>query len=212
MFDIIADLRWRGLIHQSTDEAGLPGWLAAAPRSLYVGFDPTADSLHVGHLMGVMTLRRFQRAGHRPIALVGGATGMIGDPSGKSEERNLLSLEVLRANVAGMETQMLTILDFDASTIPPMLVNNIDWLTRCSRYQVYEYWINVEDDDAGKSLRSLTELPRAEIESLDAARAVNPGARESQRRLAEEVTKLVHGDSGLSAARRATEIFFGAEV
>src|SRR5260370_38999970 len=126
MFDIIADLRWRGLIHQSTDEAGLPGWLAAAPRSLYVGFDPTADSLHVGHMMGLMTLRRFQRAGHRPIALVGGATGMIGDPSGKSEERNLLSVETLRANVAGLEKQIRQFLDFDTGSARATLVNNFD--------------------------------------------------------------------------------------
>src|SRR6187397_3097038 len=99
MLDIIEDLRWRGLIHQTTDDANLAAWLLAEPRTLYAGFDPTADSLHVGHLMAIMILRRFQKAGHRPIALVGGATGMIGDPSGKSEERNLLSLDVLRANV-----------------------------------------------------------------------------------------------------------------
>src|SRR5687767_14499463 len=101
--DVIAELRWRGLIHQTTDDAGLPGWLLAGSRTLYAGFDPTADSLHVGHLMAVMTLRRFQRFGHRPIALVGGATGMIGDPSGKSEERNLLSLDALQSNVAAMK-------------------------------------------------------------------------------------------------------------
>src|SRR5687768_16157992 len=91
--DIFADLTWRGLIHQTTDDAGLPRWLGEKMRTLYAGFDPTADSLHVGHLVALMTLRRFQKAGHRPIALVGGATGMIGDPSGKSEERNLLSVE-----------------------------------------------------------------------------------------------------------------------
>ena len=113
MSDIYAELVWRGLIHQSTDDANLQKWLAEKPRTLYVGFDPTADSLHVGHLVAVMTLRRFQKAGHRPIAVVGGATGMIGDPSGKSEERNLLSVEVLRANVAGMETQLRRFLDFD---------------------------------------------------------------------------------------------------
>ncbi len=102
MHDILADLRWRGLVHQTTDDAGLADWLNAQPRTLYVGFDPTADSLHVGHMMALMMLRRFQRAGHRPIALVGGATGMIGDPSGKSEERNLLSEAALEANVAAV--------------------------------------------------------------------------------------------------------------
>ena len=97
MHDIFAELTWRELINQTTDDDALPPWLREAPRTLYVGFDPTADSLHVGHLVALMVLRRFQRAGHRPIAVVGGATGMIGDPSGKSEERNLLSLETLRA-------------------------------------------------------------------------------------------------------------------
>ena len=91
------DLRWRGLVHQTTDDAGLAAWLEAKPRVVYAGFDPTADSLHVGHLLPLMMLRRFQQAGHRPIAVVGGATGMIGDPSGKSEERNLLSTEALDA-------------------------------------------------------------------------------------------------------------------
>jgi tyrosyl-tRNA synthetase len=327
---MLSDLHWRGLIQQTTDDANLAGWLDAAPRTLYCGFDPTADSLHVGHLMGVMTLRRFQRAGHRPIALVGGATGMIGDPSGKSEERNLLSPEVLRENVAAIEAQMRIILDFDSAKNPAILANNYDWMSRfsyldflrdvgkhfpvnvmlakdsvkgrlertdsgmsytefsymllqaydfvhladqfqcqlqiggsdqwgnitagidlarrlsggqlygitwplltksdggkmgktesgaiwlsaarTSPYQFYQYWINVEDADAGKCLRFLTELPREEIESLDAARAANPGARESQRRLADELTKLIHGDAGLAAARRATEIFFGAEI
>lgn len=326
MSDILADLRWRGLVHQSTDDAALAAWLAEPPRSLYVGFDPTADSLHVGHMMGLMTLRRFQRDGHRPIALVGGATGMIGDPSGKSEERNLLSLDVLRANVAATEAQMRSFLNFSGRTAA-VVVNNYDWMSgfgyleflrdvgkhfpvnvmlakdsvkgrlertdsgmsytefsymllqaydfvylaekhdcrlqaggsdqwgnitagidlarrfrgtqlhgitwplltksdgtkmgktesgavwlsaaRTSPYQFYQYWINVEDADAGKCLRFLTELPREEIEALDAARASNAGARESQRRLAEEITRLVHGESGLAAAREATERFFG---
>ena len=95
MTDILADLKWRGLVHQTTDDARLGDWLAAERRTLYAGFDPTADSLHVGHLLQLLSLRRFQQAGHRPIALVGGATGMIGDPTGKSEERNLLSVEAL---------------------------------------------------------------------------------------------------------------------
>jgi tyrosyl-tRNA synthetase len=374
--DIIADLRWRGLIHQSTDDANLAAWLNESPRTLYAGFDPTADSLHVGHLMALMILRRFQLAGHRPIALVGGATGMIGDPSGKSEERNLLSADVLAANVAAMESQMRNFLDFgsanhaatltrsvseearSASEAPinagpgtrypteaampdrladasgwcnaALLVNNFDWMRQFSYldflrdvgkhfpvnvmlakdsvkarlertdaglsytefsymllqaydfvhlhdklgcqlqvggsdqwgnitagidlarrlrgvqlygmtcplltksdggkmgktesgaiwlspartipYKFYQYWINVEDADAGKCLRFLTELPHEEIDSLDAAREANPGARESQRRLAEALTQLVHGETGLAAARRATEIFFGAEI
>src|SRR6187399_1420634 len=100
--DIVDDLRWRGLVHQTTDDANIATWLLAEPRALYAGFDPSADSMHVGHLMGIMALRRFQKAGHRPIALVGGATGMIGDPSGKSDERNLLDRDALARNVVGI--------------------------------------------------------------------------------------------------------------
>jgi tyrosyl-tRNA synthetase len=328
--DIIAELQWRGLIHQTTDDAHLPEWLNAEGRTLYAGFDPTADSLHVGSLMPLMILRRFQRAGHRPIALVGGATGMIGDPSGKSEERNLLSLEMLRANVAGIESQMRLLLDFEDGSNSAALVNNYDWMhrfgfldflrdigknfpvnvmlakdsvrnrlergdaglsytefsymllqaydfvhlyeqfgcalqlgasdqwgnitagidlarrmkgaqlygitcplltksdgtkmgktesgtvwlspSRTSPYAFYQYWINVDDADAGRCLRFLTELERDEIESLDRLRDAEPGKRESQRRLAEELTRLIHGEAGLEAARRATEIFFGAEI
>src|SRR5262245_6445618 len=126
--DIFAELSWRGLIHQTTDDARLPAWLREERRTLYVGFDPTADSLHVGHLLPLMLLRRFQRAGHRPIALVGGATGMIGDPTGKSEERNLLSVEVLAANLQGIETQMRLLLDFESGPHAALLVNNHDWM------------------------------------------------------------------------------------
>ena len=122
------DLRWRGLVHQTTDDAGLPKWLGDGSRTVYAGFDPTADSLHVGHLLPLLMLRRFQVAGHKPIALVGGATGMIGDPSGKSEERNLLTHEQLQANIAGVLPQMRQFLDFDAAKNPAILVNNFDWI------------------------------------------------------------------------------------
>ena len=91
MTDIVADLTWRGLIHQCTDLPAVTEWLNTGSRTVYIGFDPTAGSMHVGNLVQLVVLRRFQRAGHRPIALVGGATGMIGDPSGKSAERNLLT-------------------------------------------------------------------------------------------------------------------------
>ena len=111
MNDLYADFTARGLIHQTTDELG--PWLMEKPRTMYIGFDPTADSMHVGHLMQVMTLRRFQQAGHRPIALVGGATGMIGDPSGKSQERNLLTVEQLHANTEALKQQMQSFIDFD---------------------------------------------------------------------------------------------------
>ncbi len=125
--DLLGELRWRGLIHQCTDEAGLAKLLAAGKQTVYIGFDPTASSLHVGSLMQLMTLRRFQNAGHRPIALVGGATGMIGDPSGKSEERNLLSVDQLQMNVAGMAAQMRRFLSFEGHNAA-LLLNNFDWM------------------------------------------------------------------------------------
>ncbi|MFO0923728.1 MAG: tyrosine--tRNA ligase [Pirellulales bacterium] len=123
--DILKELDWRGLIHQCTDRATLQELLKTS-QVVYAGFDPTSDSLHVGSLLPLMMLRRFQKAGHRPIAVVGGATGMVGDPSGKSDERNLLSKEVLEANVAGLEQQMRGFLDFDGPS-GAKLVNNYDW-------------------------------------------------------------------------------------
>lgn len=330
MIDILADLAWRGLIHQTTDDARLPGWLREQSRTLYAGFDPTDDSLHVGHLVALTILRRFQRAGHRPIAVIGGATGMIGDPSGRNEERNLLSLDELRANVVAIEEQMRSFLDFDSGANSALLVNNYDWMSRfsyldflrdvgknfpvnvmltkdsvksrlerpetglsftefsymllqaydfvylhehygcelqvggsdqwgnitagidlgrrmrgvqlygmtcplltrsdgskmgkteagalwlspsrTSPYRLYQYWINVEDADAGKCLRYFTDLAQEEIAALDAARDEAPQQRESQRRLAEQITRLVHGPAGLARAQRATEVLFGAEV
>ena len=132
MHDFFEDIRWRGLIHQSTDETHLAAWLRDAARTVYAGFDPTAESLHVGSLVPLLFLRRFQQAGHRPIALVGGATGMIGDPSGKSEERNLLSVEQLRANVHGIEMQMHRFLDFDCGEQSALVTNNFDWMRKFS--------------------------------------------------------------------------------
>jgi len=131
--NLIEELRWRGLIHQATDELELGKLLESGQQTVYIGFDPTADSLHVGSLMQLMMLRRFQRAGHRPIALVGGATGMIGDPSGKSEERNLLTTDQLQANVDGVAAQMRAFLDFAGDTDSvgdngALLLNNFDWM------------------------------------------------------------------------------------
>jgi len=330
MKDIFAELSWRGLINQTTGDDSFGPWLNEQSRTVYAGFDPTADSMHVGHLLPVMLLRRFQAAGHKPIALVGGATGMIGDPSGKSAERNLLSVEQLRANVDAIKVQMGQFLDFDASGSGAVLVNNFDWMQgfsyleflrdvgknfpvnvmmakdsvkgrlerddaglsytefsymllqaydfvhlydkhgctlqiggsdqwgnitagidlgrrmrsaqlfgmtcplltkadgtkmgktesgaiwlsaeRTSPYAFYQYWINVADEDAGKCLRFLTELDREEIESLDKAREEEPHKRQSQKRLAESLTELVHGAEGIASAQRATEIFFGGEI
>ncbi len=328
--NIFAELAWRGLVHQTTDEEELLALLGNSSCTVYAGFDPTADSLHVGSLLPLMLLRRLQRAGHQPIALVGGATGMIGDPSGKSEERNLLSVEKLTANVAGLEKQVRQFLDFEAER-PALLVNNFDWMQdfsyleflrdvgknfpigtmlgkeavrsridrddggisytefsymllqaydfvhlydrhgcqcqvggsdqwgnitagidlarrlrgvqlygmtcpllldsegkkigkteegtkvwlskeRTSPYLFYQYWRNIPDADAGRCLRYLTELDREQIESLDASREADPGKSLSQKTLAEELTRLVHGADGLAAAERATKIFFGGEI
>lgn len=330
MENIIAELSWRGLVNQTTDDANLPKLLMEKSRTVYVGFDPTADSLHVGHLVALMVLRRFQKAGHRPIALVGGATGMIGDPSGKSEERNLLSTETLRANIAGMETQLRRFLDFDCGPTSAVLVNNYEWMgkfgyldflrdvgkhfpvnvmltkdsvrsrlertdsglsytefsymllqaydfaylnehygcevqaggsdqwgnitagidlarrlrgvqlygctcplltksdgtkmgktesgalwlspAKTSPYHFYQYWINLDDADVGRCLAFFTDMDRPELQSLLAEHQTDPSKRNAQRRLATELTRLVHGDSGVQSAERATEIFFGAEI
>ena len=125
--NLIDDLQWRGLLADCTDLAALSQRVAEGPVTLYCGFDPTGDSLHVGHLMGQLTLRRFQLAGHHPIALAGGATGMIGDPSGKSAERNLLTREQLSRNVASIKGQLARLLDFDTAGNPARLVDNADW-------------------------------------------------------------------------------------
>ncbi len=332
--DLLADFEARGLVHQSTDPAALRAWLATPGRRVYAGFDPTADSLHVGHLVALVLLRRVAAAGHEPVALIGGATGMIGDPSGRSEERNLLSPEDLAANISGVGRQIRAILAAPPGPTAPQtarvhVVNNADWMRgvgylaflrdvgkhvplsqmlakdsvrsrldrdgglsytefsymllqawdfvqladsldcrvqiggsdqwgnitagielgrrlrsldlhgitcplltkadgtkmgktaagavwldprRTSPYRFYQYWINLDDDDAGRCLLRLTELPLEEIRGLDAARATAPAARETQKRLAAELTRLVHGEAGLAAARQATEIFFGAEI
>ncbi len=329
MTDIFADLQWRGLIHQTTADDVLPSWLSAGSRTVYAGFDPTADSLHVGSLLPLMMLRRFQKAGHKPIAIAGGATGMIGDPSGKSAERNLQTPEQLEKNLAGIEVQMRQLLDFESGDNSAILVNNNDWMSqfsyveflrdvgknfpvnvmlakdsvksrlggdagmsytefsymllqaydfvhlnreygcelqiggsdqwgnvtagidlgrrmlsaqlygmtcplltktdgskmgktesgavwlapeRTSPYQFYQYWLNVADEDSGKCLRFLTELSHEEISALDRSRDSEPQKRESQKKLAEELTRLIHGESGLAAAQQATEVFFGAEI
>jgi tyrosyl-tRNA synthetase len=124
---ILTDLQWRGLLADCTDLEALRKRLAEGPVTLYCGFDPTGDSLHVGHLMGQLTLRRFQLAGHIPIALAGGATGMIGDPSGRSSERNLLTREQLNHNIASIKGQLSRLLDFNAAGNPARLVDNADW-------------------------------------------------------------------------------------
>jgi tyrosyl-tRNA synthetase len=129
---LLEDLKWRGLVADCTDESALAERLARGPLALYCGFDPTGDSLHVGHLMGQITLRRFQLAGHHPFPLAGGATGMIGDPSGKSAERNLLTREQLDHNVSRIKGQLARLLDFDSPVNPARIVDNATWTTGIS--------------------------------------------------------------------------------
>ena len=129
--NLIEDLRWRGLVAQSTDEAALLESLKK-PITLYIGFDPTAPSLHVGNLVVLLVLRRFQLAGHNPIALVGGATGLVGDPSGRNDERTLNSSEVVEDWVSRIRNQVAAFLDFDAKNNPALVVNNLDWTSPLS--------------------------------------------------------------------------------
>lgn len=326
MSDIVSELQWRGLVHQTTDEAELRKWLDTPGRAVYAGFDPTADSLHVGSLLPLMTLRRFQKAGHKPVALVGGATGMIGDPSGKSQERNLLDAEQLERNVNGMAEQMQSFLDFECGDSSAVLVNNYDWMSgfsflnflrdvgknspvnvmlakdsvksrigrddggisytefsymllqaydfvhlsehqdchvqiggsdqwgnitagidlgrrmrsvqlfgltcpllltsdgrkmgktedgaiwlspeRTSPYKFYQYWVNIDDKDTGNCMRFLTELGSEEIEALEKLHEEEPHKSLCQYRLAEELTRLVHGEGGLAKAQKASDVFF----
>ncbi|MEJ5302438.1 MAG: tyrosine--tRNA ligase [Bacteroidales bacterium] len=125
MKNFVEELRWRGMVHDMMP--GTEEYLMKGPAKGYIGFDPTADSLHIGHLVQIMTLVHFQRCGHIPIALVGGATGMVGDPSGKSEERNLLSREQLEHNLAGIKKQLEKFIDFDAAGNAAIMVNNYNW-------------------------------------------------------------------------------------
>lgn len=325
--NIIDELEWRGLFADCTDRAALTERLAKGPIALYCGFDPTADSLHVGNLVPLLALRRFQMFGHHPIALAGGATGMVGDPSGKSSERNLQTPEQVEHNIAAIKGQLSRFLDFNAPANPARLVNNADWIApisfleflrdvgkhitvnqmvakdsvrsrmedresgisytefsymllqgydfyhlrktfecelqvgatdqwgnitvgteltrkklgvhvwgltfplltksdgtkygksasgavfldpkRTSPYRFYQFFIQSEDADVVKLLKTLTFVSREEIESLEAEVKANPGARAAQKRLAKELSTLVHGEQATLDAQKASEILFG---
>ena len=156
MNELLSDLRWRGLIAQSTDEAALSADLDAGPLPLYIGFDPTAASLHVGHLLQVITLRRFQLPGHRAIGLVGGATGLIGDPSFKSAERALNEAEVVADWVDRLRGQLERLLDFTGDNAA-LLVNNLDWTGRMSAIELLR--------DVGKHFSVNTMLARESVKA-----------------------------------------------
>ncbi len=324
--DFIEELTWRGMIH--TVMPGTEEQLKKEMTTAYLGIDPTADSLHIGHLVGVMMLKHFQRAGHKPIALVGGATGMIGDPSMKSQERKLLDEETLRHNQEAIKKQLAKFLDFDSDAPNAAeLVNNYDWMKNfsfldfirdvgkhitvnymmakdsvkkrlsgesqqgmsftefsyqlvqgydfltlykdkncrlqlggsdqwgnittgtelirrtvggeayaltcplitkadggkfgktesgnvwldpryTSPYKFYQFWLNVSDADAEKYIKIFTELSREEIQSLVEEQEKDPGLRPLQKRLAKEITTMVHSAEEYEAAVEASQILF----
>ena len=327
---LLADLSARGLIADTTHAATLAQRLTNGPITLYCGFDPTADSLHVGNLMGLLMLRRFQLAGHRPICLAGGATGMIGDPSGRSDERSLLNDDTLAANVEGIVPQLRQFLDFEDGPRQARLLDNRAWtvgvsvldflrdvgkhvtvnqmvgkesvrsrmadgdglsytefsymllqaydylwlaenvdcelqvggsdqwgnvvlgvdlirrrlsrtahaltwplLTRSdgtkygktaggetiwlsaehmSPYRFSQAWIGVPDEEVESLLAKLTFLSLAEIGEIVADHMADPAQRRGQRRLADELTTLVHGAENAAAAAQAAEVLFGTKV
>ena len=323
----VEELKWRGMIHNMMP--GTEEQLDKEMTTAYLGIDPTADSLHIGHLCGVMMLRHLQRCGHKPIALVGGATGMIGDPSGKSAERNLLDEKTLRHNQEAIKAQLARFLDFESDAPNKAeLVNNYDWMKEfsfldfareigkhitvnymmakdsvkkrlspesregmsfteftyqllqgydflhlyntmgcrlqlggsdqwgnittgtelirrkaggeafaltcplitkpdgtkfgkteqgnvwldaryTSPYRFYQFWLNLSDEEAEKYLKIFTFLTKEEIETLAAQHEADPGQRPLQKRLAEEVTVMVHGREAYDAAVEASKILFG---
>jgi tyrosyl-tRNA synthetase len=319
----------RGFVQDVTDADGLRSLFDAGPVTFYYGVDPTASSLHIGNLVGMMAMAWLQRAGHRPIALAGGGTGRIGDPSGRDDERDLLTDDQIEAHMGRIREQMIRVIDIEDPQ-RGLLVDNHTWLgslgfveflrdvgkhfsvnqmiaresvrrrleerehgisftefsyqllqaydfahlhaaegcmlqiggsdqwgnitagvelTRrmhgarvhglvwplversdgkkisktqahdapvlaadeTSPYAFYQWFLNIPDDDVGRFLRLYTFLPLTEIEDLESAGAADPSSRIPQRRLAEEVTRIVHGDDGLAAAERATRILFGEE-
>ncbi|HYJ07630.1 MAG TPA: tyrosine--tRNA ligase [Polyangiaceae bacterium] len=326
--DLLTDLAFRGQLYQQTDAEGLKRHLAE-PRKVYAGFDPTKDSLGVGNLVQILLLRRFQQAGHTPVVVMGGGTGMIGDPSGKEAERTIMSPEQVAHNVAGQRKIYERLLRFDGPNAA-VLVNNADWLTklgfiealrdigkhfsvnmmiqkdsvrerlnnrdqgisytefsymllqaydfsyllehhdvtvqaagsdqwgnivagvdlirrtrqreafgmttplitkadgtkfgktetgniwlspeRTSPYAFFQFWVNANDADIPKYLRTFTFFSHDEIAALEAEHAKDPGARAAHRALAKHMTELLHGVSGLQQAQKATEALFSGNV
>ncbi|MDX1350955.1 MAG: tyrosine--tRNA ligase [Putridiphycobacter sp.] len=319
--NFVEELRWRGMVQDIMP--GTEELLAKEVVTGYIGFDPTADSLHIGSLIPIMMLKHMQRAGHKPIALVGGATGMVGDPSGKSDERNLLDEETLAKNIAGVKGVLSRFLDFDDTENGAKLVNNYDWMKnfsfiefirdvgkhitvnymsakdsvkkrietgisftefsyqliqgydflhlyqsegcklqmggsdqwgnittgtelvrrigkgegfaftcplmtkadgtkfgktaggaiwltadKTSPYQFYQYWLNATDEDAPRFIRTFTFLSKEDIEAIEAEHAEAPHLRVLQRKLAQAVTLMVHGQDALNSAEKTTAILF----
>lgn len=325
--DILNELEQRGLIYQCTDMDALRKRLQSGPITLYCGFDPTADSLHIGHLVPILMLKRFQLAGHHPIALVGGGTGLIGDPSGRSSERTLNSIEIVAEWTEKIKKQLEQFLDFSDAPNPAQMVNNYEWLSstniieflrdigknfsvnnmlakesvsarldqgisftefsymilqsidfkelnqryqcelqiggsdqwgnivsgsdlvrrthkktvygltvplitksdgskfgktasgavwldaeKTTPYAYYQFWYNTDDRDVIPFLRYFTFLSLKEIEQLQVQLEKQPEKREAQARLAEEMTRLTHGEEALRKAIRISKALFDGEV
>jgi tyrosyl-tRNA synthetase len=326
--DLLADLEFRGQLHQQTDAEGLRRHLSE-PRRVYCGFDPTRDSLTIGNLVAILLLKRFQQAGHIPVVVMGGGTGMIGDPSGKEAERQIQTPEQVAQNVAGQRVCFERLLDFTGPNAA-QIVNNADWLgklgfiealrdigkhfsvntmiqrdsvrerlqnrdqgisytefsymllqaydfaylmqhhgvtvqaagsdqwgnivagvdlirrtqqreafgltaplitkadggkfgktetgaiwltpERTSPYNFYQFWVNADDADVSKYLRTFSFFSHQQILELEAEHAANPGARAAHRALAQHMTELVHGAEGLAQAQKATEALFSGNV
>ena len=325
--NFVDELKWRGMIHDIMP--GTEELLAKGQTTAYVGIDPTADSLHVGHLVSVMMMKHFQMAGHKPIFIIGGATGMIGDPSGKSQERNLLDEETIRKNMAGIKAQLSRFIDFNSTASnAAIMLNNYDWMKQfsfldfireigkhitvnymmakdsvkkrlssesaqgmsfteftyqlvqgydflhlrknygcmlqmggsdqwgnittgaelirrtnggevfaltcplitkadggkfgktesgniwldpryTSPYKFYQFWLNVSDSDAERYIKIFTSIEKEEIEALIAEHQAAPHLRILQKRLAKEVTVMVHSEDDYNAAVDASNILFG---
>lgn len=328
--NILDELAWRGLVADCTDATGLAKRLQESPIVLYCGFDPTADSLHVGNLVPLIALRRFQTFGHHPIALAGGATGLIGDPSGRTSERQLLTRETLTHNIACVKQQLRRLLDFDDPVNPARLHDNADWIApitfldflrdvgkfftvnmmvakesvrarmedresglsftefsymllqsydfchqcqafncelqiggsdqwgnitsgidftrkklnrnvfgltlplitnadgskfgksvagaiwldpkKTSVYRFYQFWIRTDDRDVIKLLKYFTFLKKEEVDDLARQHAEKPEARAAHKALANAVTTMIHGESAVADAIRASEILFGGDL
>ena len=324
--NVFDEFKWRGLVYDATE--GMREAFETEKITAYIGFDPSASSLHCGSLLPIMGLVRLQKFGHTPIAVAGGGTGLIGDPSGKTTERKMLTKEEVNFNLEGIKAQLSRFLDFNAKTNPAVMVNNADWLTtvgltdflrdvgkhfsvnnmiaketvkrrleaegisytefsylllqsydfltlyetyhctlqmggsdqwgnitsgvdlirkihgakahalvfpllttssgskfgktesgavwldagRTSPYRFYQFWLNTEDKDAVNYLKYFTLLAEPEIEVLATSLAFSPEKREAQRKLAQEVTRLVHGDEALKKAEQASRILFGDAI
>ncbi len=328
MTNAYEELKWRGLVYDNTEQT--PEVLAKEKVTVYNGFDPTADSLHIGNLVPLMVMARLQRYGHTPILLAGGGTGMVGDPSGRSSERNLLTIEQIEANLVTVKQQLASVLDFEVKSNPAVMVNNADWLTklnlleflrdtgkhftvnymlgkdsvksriqredgisytefsymllqaydylhlfdhydctlqtggsdqwgnivagvelirrvrgekvnamvfplitqadgskfgktaagtnawldpkRTSPYRFYQFWLNTDDADVINYMQYFTWLTRDEIAEYQHLVDERPEQREAQRRLAQDLTRMIHGETAVSKAEQAAKVLFGGDL